>query len=273
MSKRIVVVDDEQDIVEIIKATLRTKGYHIYPATDGEEGLRLIQQQKPDLIICDLKMPKISGLELTRRIRASEDLKDIPILIISAITKETGKSEEFWRVGLKADDFISKPFDPLDLLGRVEYIFRKKLYVSTAGNSGDTAAILPKESSAQAPHSEDIARMDMRTMTPDQVVQSFVEAWNRQDFTREYHAMGEEMSGALNEADYISSRKSTFNQNQDLRQRVVKIEESSIHTNIAKVIIQREDVQGQKTNRLRQQFALKKTQMGWKIISVRNKPA
>ncbi|HPB32929.1 MAG TPA: hypothetical protein PLB62_15885, partial [Candidatus Sumerlaeota bacterium] len=60
---------------------------------------------------------------------------------------------------------------------------------------------------------------------------------------------------------------------QDLRQRVVKIEESSIHTNIAKVIIQREDVQGQKINRLRQQFALKKTQMGWKIISVRNKPA
>ena len=144
MTKKIVIIDDEQDVLEIIKATLKTKGYHIFAADNGEEGWRIILQQRPDLIITDLKMPKMSGLELRKRLQANEELRDTPIIILSGIGKETGKPDEFWRSGLKSDDFISKPFDPLDLLGRVEYIFRSTSRVAPPRKRYKTPQLHPR---------------------------------------------------------------------------------------------------------------------------------
>jgi len=271
MTKKIVVIDDEQDILEIVKATLKTKGYHILAADNGEDGWQLILQNRPDLIISDLKMPKASGLELRKRLQANEELRDIPIIIMSGIGRQTGKPEEFWRSGLQSDDFISKPFDPLDLLGRVEYIFRRKEYVST----GATAQ---KVKPGETPHppqqnSSPSGQLPIKDTSPEKVVKDFVEAWNSQDFPREFRSLGEEMTGGVSEQDYVRRRLQCYQDThgQYHTQQVQKVEESSIKRNLAKVVILREDVQGARATQSGQTYALKKTQNGWKIVSVRSK--
>lgn len=277
MPKKIVVIDDEQDILEIVKATLKTKGYHIHGANDGEQGWQLIKQQRPDLIICDLKMPKMSGLELTRKLKASDELKDIPIIILSAITQESDKPEEFWRAGLKADDFISKPFDPLDLLGRVEYIFRKKDYVSSGAKSsdkkGETGVVLPEERTDHMAREESGSRVPQSEKKPEEVVKDFVEAWNTRDFKREFKSIGEEMTGGLSQPDYIRRRMQCYQEEkgQYSTQKVVEVEDSKISKNLASVVIIREDKRGARKERKRQSFALRKTSDGWKIVNVRSK--
>jgi len=260
MTKKIVVIDDEQDILEIVKATLKTKGYNVFAADNGEDGWMLILQNRPDLVISDLKMPRMSGLELRKRLQASKELRDTPIIIMSGIGKQTGKPDEFWRTGLKSDDFISKPFDPLDLLGRVEYIFRRKEYISSASAAEvKTAPPPPPES--------------MKDLPPERIVKDFVESWNTQDFAREYHCLGDEMTGGLAEQDYVARRLQCYQEEhgQYRTQKVAGVEEASLHRNLAKVIISREDTQGAKKTRSQQTFALKKTHEGWKIVSVRSK--
>jgi len=261
MNKKIIVIDDEQDVLEIMKATLKTKGYHVYGADNGEDGWQLILQQRPDLIITDLKMPKVSGLELRKRLLANEHLRDIPIIIMSGIGKETGKPDEFWRLGLKSDDFISKPFDPLDLLGRVEFIFRRSEYVST----GATAQKV-KPAIQEKPESP-------KDKPPEKVVKDFVEAWNKQDFSLEFACQAEEMTGRIDKEDYIARRMQCYQQEhgQYRSSKVVKIEESTINRNLAKVSIIREDTQGARKTQSRQTYALRKTNRGWRIVSVRSK--
>ncbi len=259
MPKKIVVVDDEQDILEIVKVTLKTKGYYIYAADNGEDGWLLIQQQHPDLVIIDLKMPKVSGLELTRRIHASEELRSIPIIVMSAIGRETGKPDEFWRAGLKTDDFISKPFDPLDLLGRVEYIFRRTDYIST--QSAAKTAPTPSES---AP---------VKKLSPETVVRNFVEAWNTQDFQHEFRSLGEEMTGGVSMQDYVRRRMQCYQdeRGQYYTQKVSKVENTSTNRNLSIVEILREDKKGARITKSRQTYALRKTSDGWRIVSVRSK--
>jgi CheY-like chemotaxis protein len=272
MTKKIVVIDDEQDVLEIVKATLKTKGYHILAADNGEDGWQLILQNRPDMIISDLKMPKASGLELRKRLQAHEELRDIPIIIMSGIGKQTGKPDEFWRSGLQADDFISKPFDPLDLLGRVEYIFRRKEYVST----GATAQAVK---SGEAPPPQKIppssGELPIKEASPEKVVKDFVEAWNSQDFPREFLCLGEEMTGGVSEQDYVRRRLQCYQDThgQYHTQKIAKVEESSIKRNLAKVVILREDVQGARSTQSAQTYALKKTSDGWRIVSVRSKSA
>ena len=263
MPKKIVVVDDEQEILEIVKATLKTKGYYIYAADNGEDGWRLIQQQHPDLAIIDLKMPKVSGLELTRRIHASKDLRNTPIIVISGIGHETGKPDEFWREGLKADDFISKPFDPLDLLGRVEYLFRRTDYVSTQA----AAKSKPTPTPAESP--------PVKELPPETVVRNFVEAWNTQDFKREFLSLDEEMTGGLPMQDYVRRRMQCYQEEHgDYHTRkLAKVEKTSVNRNLSIVEILREDKKGARTTKSRQTYALRKTTEGWRIVSVRSKPA
>jgi len=116
---KILVVDDEEAIVELTAFNLKKEGYEVVRAFDGREALRLVKEEKPDLIVLDLMLPEIDGLEVCRRIRQESR---IPILILSA------KKEEVDRIiGLElgADDYVTKPFSPRELLARVKAILRR----------------------------------------------------------------------------------------------------------------------------------------------------
>jgi len=89
MKKKILVVDDEMDIRIFISTLLETNGYKPIVAKDGEEGLRLVQENKPDCVILDVMMPKESGLKLYREIRTNENTKHIPVIMCSAVSKKT----------------------------------------------------------------------------------------------------------------------------------------------------------------------------------------
>jgi DNA-binding response OmpR family regulator len=119
MTKTILIVDDEIEIVELIELYLSKENLHIIKAFDGEEALRVLQTETVDLLIADIMMPKLDGYSLVKNIRKD---KMIPIIMISA------KSEGYDKIlglDLGADDYITKPFDPLELVARVQAQLRR----------------------------------------------------------------------------------------------------------------------------------------------------
>ncbi|MGD6802539.1 response regulator transcription factor [Rossellomorea vietnamensis] len=127
MSKKILVVDDEQSIVTLLKYNLEQAGYTVITANDGEEGRDLALEQVPDLMILDLMLPKIDGIEVCKQIRQQKVM--IPILMLTA------KDDEFDKVlGLElgADDYMTKPFSPREVMARVKAILRRSQAVIDA---------------------------------------------------------------------------------------------------------------------------------------------
>lgn len=106
--KKILIVDDEQDIVESLKFVLETADYLCYCAYNGEDGLKLAKELMPDLIILDVMMPKINGYKISRLLKYDKKYKNIPILMITARSQEEDKliGEE-----TGADEYITKPFE------------------------------------------------------------------------------------------------------------------------------------------------------------------
>jgi CheY-like chemotaxis protein len=257
-SRKIIVIDDDVEILNLLKTVLKTKGYITYTATNGEEGLRLISEKKPDLVIVDLMMPIVSGLEVCKQLRRDPEFKTIPIIVISGIGKESGKSEDFWRIGLQSDDFLSKPFDPLDLLGRVEFIFRRDAYLSTRPDSaGKVERVV----------------VDLEQAEPPDVVKSFVESWNSADFLTEYNCLADEMRGGLNVKEYIARRKQTYLDEHGIerKQRVLRVIESKVSHNVASVTLERDDTVRGHSQTKRETYVLRKAANGWKIVTVRIK--
>ncbi|MEO0073836.1 MAG: response regulator transcription factor [candidate division WOR-3 bacterium] len=123
MSALIAVVDDEPDIVELVSLNLKRAGYRVMGFPDATSFLRYISSNVFDLVILDLMLPDMDGLDVCREIRKSERLRHIPVLMLTA------RSEELDRVlGLEtgADDYVSKPFSPRELVARVKAILRRK---------------------------------------------------------------------------------------------------------------------------------------------------
>jgi CheY-like chemotaxis protein len=266
-NRKILVVDDDYEIVELIKAVLRTKGHQVVVAYDGEEGLKLLTQEKPDLVITDLRMPKMSGLEFCRRIRATPGVAETPVLVISSITSGIDKPDEFWAAGLKSDDFLPKPFDPLSLLGRVEYLLRKNDYVSTArapDGAGKSAANDVGELKQGVADDAD---------APDETVRSFVESWNDRNFAKEYNALGDEMLGGLSLTDYIARRAQLYadEHGDEVKHHVLDTAVKVSH-NLATVACLREDMVHGIPKRKDERYTLKKSAGGWKIIGVKSRP-
>ena len=119
---KILVVEDEKNIVKIVSYNLEREGYRVAVARDGEEALEKIRKEPPDLILLDLMLPKKSGLELCRELRADRKTAHLPIVMLTA------KGEEADRVvGLEmgADDYIPKPFSPRELVARVRAVLRR----------------------------------------------------------------------------------------------------------------------------------------------------
>ena len=118
MAKRILVVDDEPDILDVATIRLRHLGYEIIPAVDAEEALAILQNDIPDLILLDLLLPKMQGNELCRKLKSDDKFKKIPIILFTASAIRPFIFSKIEEIG--ADDCIFKPFEPEELLGKVK---------------------------------------------------------------------------------------------------------------------------------------------------------
>lgn len=119
---RILIIEDERDLTDVLSYNLQREGYEPIVAHDGQEGLRKAQTILPDLIILDLMLPTLSGLDVCRELRAGERTRDIPIIILTAKTEETDQVVGF---ALGADDYVPKPFSVKVLLHRIKAIQRR----------------------------------------------------------------------------------------------------------------------------------------------------
>lgn len=128
---KILVIDDEPSIVNLVTAYLKPEGYDVYTAADGGSGLKAARAFKPDLIILDLMLPGMDGIELLSRLRRESD---VYVIMLTAKTEETDKI-----VGLSvgADDYVTKPFSPRELVARVKAALRR--IETGAGSSGREA--------------------------------------------------------------------------------------------------------------------------------------
>ncbi|TDX49207.1 response regulator transcription factor [Orenia marismortui] len=118
-AKKILIVDDDKNVIEILSLYLKKENFDVVIARDGEEALKKAEKNNPDLIILDIMMPKIDGLEVIKVLRKNNDL---PIILLSA------RSEEFDRIlGLElgADDYVTKPFSPREVVVRVKVILKR----------------------------------------------------------------------------------------------------------------------------------------------------
>lgn len=117
--KRVLVVDDDTKTVELVKLYLNRDGYRVLTAYDGTEALRMARETRPDLIVLDLMLPGVDGLEVCRTLR---DESDVPIVMLTARTTDDDK---LTGLGLGADDYVSKPFSPRELAARVRAVLRR----------------------------------------------------------------------------------------------------------------------------------------------------
>jgi len=131
---KILVVDDEPSIVNLVSSYLKAEGYEVYVASDGPAGLKAARAYKPDLIVLDIMLPGMDGLELLSRLRRESDAY---VILLTAKTEETDKI-----VGLAvgADDYVTKPFSPRELTARVKAALRR--LQTGAGSGSEPAAVL-----------------------------------------------------------------------------------------------------------------------------------
>ena len=125
---KILIIDDDPDIVEAMKIVLQTKDYKVSSAGSGEEGLKKVKIDNPDLVILDIMMEKgDTGFDVARELKNSPSTKDIPILMLTAIKEKTGldfKKEAGDETWLPVDDYVEKPLKPEELIAKVEKLLK-----------------------------------------------------------------------------------------------------------------------------------------------------
>lgn len=124
IKKKVVCVEDEPEIIDLIKLILGRKGFDLTGATGGLEGLEAIRRIKPDLVLLDLMMPDMDGWEVYQQMKADSELKNIPVIVVTAKAQSIDKI-----LGLhiaKVDDYVTKPFGPQELLQSVERVLQTK---------------------------------------------------------------------------------------------------------------------------------------------------
>ena len=133
---KILVVDDEKEIADLLELYLISDGFQVKKAYDAQEGLRIMKEEKIDLVLLDIMMPNIDGLEMCRRIR---ETNNVPIIMVSAKTQELDKI-----VGLTtgADDYVTKPFNPLELMARVKSQLRRYRDLNPAQEKKSESAVI-----------------------------------------------------------------------------------------------------------------------------------
>src|SRR3974377_1344677 len=120
--KRILIIEDDSEIVELVRYNLANEGFQVNAAFDGTSGLSTLKKSPPDLLLLDLMLPKMSGLDICREVRKDESLNRLPVLMLTARGDEADRV-----VGLEmgADDYVTKPFSPRELIARVKALLRR----------------------------------------------------------------------------------------------------------------------------------------------------
>jgi two-component system alkaline phosphatase synthesis response regulator PhoP len=121
-SEKIVIIEDESDILEVIAYNLEREGYEVFESQDGEVGLSLIATHAPDLVVLDLMLPTIDGIELCRKLKSDPLTRAIPVVMVTAKGEE---SDIVLGLGVGADDYVTKPFSPKELIARVKAVLRR----------------------------------------------------------------------------------------------------------------------------------------------------
>jgi DNA-binding response OmpR family regulator len=124
MGKRILCIEDEPDMIDLMRLILARRGYEVEGAPGGQEGLRKVRDSQPDLVLLDLMMPDMDGWEVYQQIKADEKTRHIPVIIVTAKAQSIDKV-----LGLqiaKVNDYIAKPFSPGELVESVQRILEKK---------------------------------------------------------------------------------------------------------------------------------------------------
>ena len=118
----VLVVEDDPVILRLLEVNFEMEGFDVVLAHDGQEGLEIVRERQPDLVITDIMMPKVSGLELVKALRSDEATAHIPIMLLSAKAQSADLKD-----GLEAgaDDYVTKPFEPLDLVDRVNALLKR----------------------------------------------------------------------------------------------------------------------------------------------------
>jgi len=120
--KRILLIEDEEDIAALIKLQAELSGYKLHVEVDGINGYRAIEREKPDLVILDIMLPGQNGFDVCRKMKSNSDLKNIPVIILSAKREEL---DVVLGLELGADDYVAKPFSPKVLFSRIKAVLRR----------------------------------------------------------------------------------------------------------------------------------------------------
>lgn len=120
--KSILLIEDEEDIAALVKLQADISGYKLHVESDGINGYRAVERDRPDLVIIDLMLPGMNGLDVIRKMRGNQELKNIPIIILSAKTEEL---DHVLGLELGADDYVAKPFSPKVLFSRTKAVLRR----------------------------------------------------------------------------------------------------------------------------------------------------
>ncbi len=118
----ILIVEDEPSMVELLRYNLESEGFLVTSASDGEEAMLSIEEQKPDMVLLDWMLPKLSGIEICRRLRRDQDFRNLPVIMITARAEETDRVRG---LDVGADDYVSKPFSPAELMARIRAVLRR----------------------------------------------------------------------------------------------------------------------------------------------------
>lgn len=124
----ILIIDDTVEIIDLIEIYLENEGYHVYKALNGAEGLKILECESIHLVVLDIMMPDMDGLETCRRIRQN---LHIPVIMLSAKSEDMDK---ILGLGIGADDYMTKPFNPMELLARIKSQIRRYLYFNNQIN-------------------------------------------------------------------------------------------------------------------------------------------
>ncbi len=122
--KKILCIEDEDEMIDLIRLILNRRGFEIYGANGGKDGLQRIRMDHPDLVLLDLMMPEMDGWEVYQQMKADESTKNIPVIVVTAKAQAIDKV-----LGLhiaKVDDYITKPFSPQELLASVDHVLSLK---------------------------------------------------------------------------------------------------------------------------------------------------
>ena len=130
--RKIVVIEDEPDILEAIAYNLEREGFRVVSATSGDEGMKTVVREAPDLLLLDLLLPGLDGLEVCRRLKMDPVTQNIPIIMVSAKGEE---SDIVLGLGVGADDYVTKPFKPRELVARVRAVLRRGAFRDSESGS------------------------------------------------------------------------------------------------------------------------------------------